>query len=89
MEFGLGLRGESGDSGADVGQDDGLAKKRDGGGSGAAGNDERVAVFRDVGADGGDRSGSPRRGWTRGWSGHRTRHGARGKFWRRRGDGAR
>lgn len=36
MEFGLGLGGESGDSGADVGEHDGLAEKRDGLGCGVA-----------------------------------------------------
>lgn len=69
LEFGFGLRGESGHRSAHIGEDDGLAEERHGCGGGAARDEEGVAFVDHVGPDG---SGSTRRGrgaggtWRRG-----------------------
>ena len=70
LEFGFGLRGESGHCSAHIGEDDGLAEERHGCGGGAARDEEGVAFVDHVGPDGG---GDSRRGRGRGTGG--TLHG--------------
>ena len=59
LEFGFGLRGESGHRSAHIGEDDGLAEERHGCGGGAARDEEGVAFVDHVGPDG---DGDSRRG---------------------------
>ena len=72
LEFGFGLGGQSGDSGADTGQHDGLPEKWDGRGGWAAGDEEGISFADHVGADG--------CGWP-GGTGDGFRRGARDRAW--------